>query len=91
MINDITRYISLNPRLPSENCMAFGLRLQSVFAGELYYNSGHVILKVGDKYYDHDGGMANERDKSIPFIPLAEYGPAHVKSLMIAAIETRKP
>lgn len=87
-MNNISKYIIYNPRMPSENCMAFGLRLQSVFTGELYYNSGHVILRVRDQYYDHNGSEANERDGGIPFMPLAEYGAAHVKGLNIAAIET---
>lgn len=59
----------------SGGCYKFHLLLKSVFGGEGYYDSDHIITKIGDKYYDIDG-YAIRTDR---FIHFDEYGEQYFK------------
>lgn len=52
-------------------CMAVSDLLCTVFDGEPYYNHnpGHVITKIGDRFYDLDGEVDPEG-----YTPLKEWG-----------------
>lgn len=59
----------------SGGCYKFHLILKSLFDGEGYYDSDHIITKIGDYYYDIDG-LAIKTEK---FLPFEEYGDTHIK------------
>jgi len=50
--------------------------LKKLFNGEGYYDSNHIITKIGDKYYDINGEVKDVKD----YLPLTEYGVAHIVS-----------
>lgn len=57
----------------SYGCLKFHLLLREVFpeAGDLYYNSNHVLTPIGGKFYDIDG----EQELTPDFLPFSDFGP----------------
>lgn len=43
-------------------CLKFHFVLMDIFGGDGYYNSSHVITKIGDKYYDIGGIVHDTAD-----------------------------
>lgn len=43
----------------SGGCYKFHLLLKDLYGGQGYYNSDHVITKIGSKYYDVNGLVTN--------------------------------
>lgn len=60
-------------RTKSGGCLLFHFILKNKFDGTGFYDSNHVITKIGDYYYDIDG-LAVKTEK---FLPLEEYGLNH--------------
>jgi hypothetical protein len=55
----------------SLGCLKFGLILCELFDGRMFYNSGHIMTKIGDKYYDQNGVYDYIDDD---YLPVEEYG-----------------
>lgn len=52
------------------SCLNFHLILRTVFTNSIpYYNSNHIITKIGESYYDIDGIVLDVRG----YIPFSEY------------------
>ena len=60
----------------SGGCLRFHFLLKKVFAGEGYYNSNHIITKIGENYYDINGEVKDVKD----YLPITYYGVAHIVS-----------
>ena len=56
-----------------ESCYLFSRLLISVFGGELYYDSDHVITKINGVFYDSKG-IVEDTDN---YLPEAEFGTEH--------------
>lgn len=54
----------------SGGCYKFHLILKHIFNGEGYYNSDHVITKIGDHFYDVTGEVNLTDD----FIEIDKFG-----------------
>lgn len=62
-------------------CYSFHLILKSIFDDVVpYYNSDHIISRIGDKYYDIDGEVEEYNSYSI----LEEYGDNWISNLIEA-------
>lgn len=59
----------------SGGCYKFYLILKKVFDGRGFYNSNHVITKIGDVYFDIDGEVIRHKG----FIPVEEFGEEHME------------
>jgi hypothetical protein len=80
MNNKILDFISLVNktfgRYPevSGGCYKFHLILKSVFGGEGYYNSNHIVTKIDGKFYDIDGeAILKEEDRYLHFSDYGEH------------------
>ena len=60
----------------SGGCYKFHLILKKVFGGQGFYNSDHVITKIGDVYYDIDGVVESTEG----YLPLSAFGEEHMQS-----------
>lgn len=74
-------------RYPSSSCgcLKFHLILRQAFpdAGDLWYNSDHVITPIGGKFYEIDG----ERKDTEGFLPFSEFGTEY----FLSAFELKEP
>lgn len=60
----------------SGGCLKFYFLLKKLFNGRGYYNSSHVITKIGNNFYDINGEVKD----SAGYIPIEEFGLTHIVS-----------
>jgi len=73
----IVSYIRTMPTLP--NCYYVALHLQDKFGGVILYNNDHVIIKIGNLYYDKKGLYLKDTSR---FLTMDMYGDNHIKNLL---------
>ncbi|MGV6830490.1 MAG: hypothetical protein ACWA5P_02870 [bacterium] len=60
----------------SGGCYKFHLILNKVFNGQGFYDSNHVLTKIGSHYYDIDGEYVRSTSN---FLPLESFGIEHIE------------
>jgi len=67
----------------SKGCLKFAVILAELYGGYLYYNSNHVICRIGgSKFYDIDGLFSLDRDDNgmridFGYLPASSFGVDH--------------
>lgn len=75
---DILQFISTINKIfgqREETCYPFSKLLMSVFGGELYYDSNHVITKIEGVFYDSKGIVTDTKG----YLPKEAFGEEHFK------------
>lgn len=73
---DVLKFIATVNKIfgqKKESCYPFSRLLISVFGGEMYYDSNHVITKINGVFYDSKG-IVEDTDN---YLPEAEFGTEH--------------
>lgn len=55
----------------SMGCLKFGLMLSELFDGKMYYNSGHIVTKIDNRYYDQKGVYT---EIGVDYLPAEAFG-----------------